>query len=249
MLDRLRTKSISKQLLLVTILAALLPIAILGYHIYQSAWDDSWREVREKHQLLAQNLAVPLQGYVNNHRGFLAMTAQHAAMLQQTRSADAASLLRTSLQNMPGFRSLIQLDMHGRVLWYAQNGKPLANDVDVQVFASEQCYSKARTSGAWSISRIKRNPLTGEPTIFMGQPIRTASGEMIGVLLGELSIELIEAIRAKVRFGVKGHSAFVDHTGRVIAHPNAAWMREIRDISDWPVVQACLLYTSDAADE
>lgn len=241
MLEQLRSKSVSKQVLLVTILVALLPITILGYHIYQSAWDDSWREVREKHQLLAQNLAVPLQNYVNNHRGFLQMTAQHVAMQDVRSREDATSLLRTSLHNMTGFRSLIQLDMQGRIMGYVQSGSAPTAAMDVQVFATEQCYLMTRDSGEWSISRVKRNPLSGKPTIFMGQPIYSVGGKMIGVLLGELRIELIEAIRARVRFGERGHAAFVDQTGHVIAHPDVLWMEEIRNLSDWPIVQAMLI--------
>lgn len=241
MLEQLRSKSVSKQVLLVTILVALLPITILGYHIYQSAWDDSWREVREKHQLLAQNLAVPLQNYVHNHRGFLQMTAQHVAMQNVRSREDATSLLRTSLHNMTGFRSLVQLDMQGRIMGYVQSGSAPTAAMDVQVFATEQCYRKTRDSGEWSISRVKRNPLSGEPTIFMGQPIYSVGGKMIGVLLGELRIELIEAIRARVRFGERGHAAFVDQTGHVIAHPDTLWMEEIRNLSDWPIVQSMLI--------
>ena len=50
MVDRLRALPVSKLILLVTVLVALLPISILGYHIYNSAWENSWREIREKHK-------------------------------------------------------------------------------------------------------------------------------------------------------------------------------------------------------
>lgn len=240
MLDRLRAQPVSRILLLVTVLVALLPISILGYAIYQSAWENSWREIREKHQLLAQNLAVPLSTYVNDHRGMLAMTANSIAMMEKNVDMPATELLWQTLDAMHGFRSLVRLDMDGHVLGYAQGKKSDQRPDGLEKFAEENCYLTSRRNGEWSMSRVKRNPLTGEPTIFMGQPIVNKQGKMLGVLLGELRIDFIEAIRARVKFGQKGHSAIVDQTGHVIAHPNPAWMHEIRDLTDWPIVQAMM---------
>jgi len=74
----------------------------------------------------------------------------------------------------------------------------------------------------------------------MGQPVVDSHGKNIAVLLGELRIDYIEKIRSKVKFGKQGHSAIVDQRGHVIAHPNPEWMKEIRDLSDWPIVQSMM---------
>jgi len=237
MLDRLRAQPVSRILLLVTILVAVLPISILGYYIYHSAWQNSWREIREKHQLLAQNLAVPLSTYVNDHRSMLAMTAHTITLMGKTSGLGTPKLLQQAQSTMIGFKSLIQLDMDGHVIAYAQSTHNLSNTPGLSKFGSEDCYLQVRRSGEWSMSRVKRNPLTGEPTIFMGQPVLNGEGAIQGVLMGELRIDYIEAIRKRVKFGKKGHSAIIDQTGRVIAHPNGQWMKEIRDISSWPIVQ------------
>ena len=241
MLDRLRAQPVSRILLLVTVLVAVLPISILGYYIYHSAWQNSWREIREKHQLLAQNLAVPLSTYVNDHRSMLTMTAHTISLMGQQVNMGAEDLLRQGLATMHGFKSLIQLDMHGHVLAYAGQGNhTITNTPGLEKFAEENCYLNTRSAGKWSMSGVKRNPLTGDPTIFMGQAILDSNGREQGVLLGELRVDYIESIRAQVKFGKKGHSAIVDQTGHVIAHPNREWMKEIRDISDWPIVQAMM---------
>jgi diguanylate cyclase (GGDEF)-like protein len=99
------------------------------------------------------------------------------------------------------------------------------------------CFQKTLKTKGWSLSRVKPHPITGKPSIFMGQPVIDANGKMQAVLLGELRIDLIEQLRRKVRFGEKGHSAIVDQTGHVVAHPNPKWMAEMRDISDWPIVK------------
>ncbi|MEJ2396834.1 MAG: methyl-accepting chemotaxis protein [Gammaproteobacteria bacterium] len=237
MLDRLRAQPVSRILLLVTVLVAVLPISILGYYIYHSAWKNSWREIREKHQLLAQNLAVPLSTYVNDHRNMLAMTAHMITLMKHRAGVGSPRLIAQGITTMHGFKSLIQLDMQGHVVAYAQGKHHLENTPGVNKFATESCYLQTRRTGEWTLSPVKRNPLTNKPTIFMAQPVWGLDGRMQGVLMGELRIDFIEAIRKRVHFGKRGHSAIVDATGHIIAHPNAKWMAEIKNISSWPIVK------------
>ena len=170
----------------------------------------------------------------------LAMTAHMITLMAHQANVGSPKLLKQGLTTMHGFKSLIQLDMDGHVLAYAQDNNTSINTPGLEKFAEEACYLKTRRSGEWSMSGIKRNPLTGKPTIFMAQPVLNSQDKVQGVLMGELQIDYLEAIRARVKFGKKGHSAIVDQTGHVIAHPNASWMKEIRDISDWPIVQAMM---------
>jgi len=229
-------------MLLVTVLVALLPISILGYHVYQSAWENSWREIHEKHQLLAQNLAAPLQIYVNDHKGMLAILSATIPMVEGLHADQTNKVLKNSLSQMPGFNSITYLNMQGKIV--AQSGldsrSSLTSAIPKNVFSAEQCFLMTRKSAEWTMSKVKRHPLTNKPTIFMGQAVNNEGGEMIGVLLGELHIGLIEDIRKNVKFGKLGHSAIVDQTGQVLAHPNPLWVSEIKDISEWPIVQSMM---------
>lgn len=238
MLNHLRAQPVSRILLLVTVLVAVLPISILGYYIYHSAWQNSWREIREKHQLLAENLAEPLSTYVDDHRNMLVMMAHMITLMKHQAGVGSPRLLAEGIATMHGFKSLIQLDMHGHVIAYAEGKHNLNNTPGLQKFGTESCYLKTRQSGKWALSPVKRNPLTGRPTIFMAEPVWNLQHTGIqGVIMGELRISFIETIREHVHFGKKGHSAIVDATGHIIAHPNAKWMAEIKDISSWPIVK------------
>lgn len=238
LVDHLRTLSVSKLILIVTILVALLPISILGYHIYHSAWDNSWREIREKHQLLAQNLAVPLRTYVEDHHVMLSMLGDTIQLMAHQDVAHTSTLLQQSVTQSRGFNSLVLLDTNGHVLAHANRG--IAYDADkVAVLAQEKCYAQVLQKQQWAVSKMKRHPITQQPTMFMGTPIFN-NKQLVGVMLGELRIDVIEDIRRRVKFGKQGHSAIVDQTGHVIAHPNPTWMAEIRDISDWEIVKAMM---------
>lgn len=235
MLQRLRSQSVSHLLIQVTIVVALVPMLLIGWHLYRTAWESSWRELREKHQLLAQNLATPIQIYVNDQRNLLTMMAESIAAIPYGSNAQYQQLLTQSLKRTHGFQSLVLLDLDGDLQAIAMSsGMTVTNSIP---FQTESCFVMTRKTAAWSLSNVKPNPITGEPTIFAGMPVRGQHGELTGVLLGELDLGFIESLRKKIRFGAKGHAAIVDKTGHVIAHPNPQWMREIKDISDWSIVK------------
>lgn len=221
------------------LLVALVPVSILALHLYRTAWDNAWHEIREKHQLLAQNLASPIHIYVQDHKDMLAELAaditREAAVPQQQRLQQA---MHTALGNLKGFRTLAFVDPLGRTRALARldRTKPLAPFL----FKNESCFQKTLQSGAWAFSNIKPSPVSGNPTLIMSHPVLDHKGKLIGVLIGELGIDLIESLRANIRFGVKGHSAIVDRAGHVVAHPNPQWMVEMRDLSGLPIVQAMM---------
>ncbi len=235
LINRLRALSVSKIMLLVTVLVALLPVLILGIHLYHSAWENSWREIQEKHQLIAQNLAMPLATYVNDHKGMLSIMSETIPMMGLGKKK-VQPLLEKTLTSMRGFRSLILLDMQGKILSSASIGAQYTKSF-ADVMANEQCYLKVRNTGKWAISKVKPNPITQQPTIFMGYAVFNKKKKMVAVLLGELRIDYIEVIRKQVKFGKKGHSAIVDQTGQVLVHPNSNWMAETKDLSSWPIVK------------
>jgi len=226
---------VSRLILLVTLVVALVPVGFLGFHLHNTAWDNAWREVREKHQLLAQNLAAPIKTYVDDHRDMLELLADSVGMLALSDTHRSQKLLDHSLEKLEGFKQLILLSPEGNIL--AGTSSAVTGLVGKIGYATEKCFLVTRDTGHWSISRIKPHPVTGKPSIFMGQPVYSEGGDLKAVMLGELRIELIEQLRQQVRFGKTGHSAIVDQTGHVIAHPNAKWMIEMRDISGWPIVQ------------
>ena len=170
LVDQLRTLSVSKLIMIVTILVALLPITILGYHVYHSAWNNSWREIHEKHQLLAQNLAVPLGTYVDDHRVMLSMIGDTISLLAPQDNARTSQLLQQSVVQSRGFNSLLLLDTQGNVLAHANRSKPFTA-TQLGVFAKEQCYVNVLNKKIWAVSKMKRDPLTQQPTMFMGTPI------------------------------------------------------------------------------
>jgi predicted amidohydrolase len=219
---------------------ALLPVLLAGYFLHQTAWDNAWREVHEKHRLLAINLASPIQIYVDNQVTILGSLANELN-IDLYNGADSDEIDHTILamfQRMRGFNSLGYINAQGQVVSHHHRQKlPVPDET---VFQNEPCFIQARDNGTWYISKLKPSPLNGDPAIIISYPVVTAYGKVKGVVLGELRLETIEELRKKIRFGNKGHSAIVDATGKVIAHPNPRWMEEMKDLSHWKIVQAMM---------
>jgi len=237
-----RSMPVSRLMLMAMVLVTALPLSILGYKLYDMAWENSWREIREKHQLLAQNLAAPLSVYINDQHVALGMISDFIEYnLEQQQdsledwSQEQHDFLNKLLARDDGLRSITVVDMQGRTR--VSTDKIASLSESSTLFSNEKCFLYTRNEGKWIVSGIKASPLNGEPTLIISQPVRNRDGQMMYVLLGELRIDLIENLRKKIKFGEMGHSAIVDKFGRVIAHPNPAWMKEMRDLSEWPIVQ------------
>ena len=111
------------------------------------------------------------------------------------------------------------------------------NQARIPDYSSHPCYQHILEHRVSDISDVHPSLLTGEPGIVMSQAVLNQQGQIRAILFAELDLQPLENIRSKVRFGIKGHSAMVDSKGQVLAHPNPEWVKEIRDISDWPIVQ------------
>ena len=238
MRKRLLSQPVHHLLLLSFILLALIPVSLLGVKVYQAAWDNAWREIDEKHRLLATNLASPIGIYVSDHRAILGLLAKSIKHVPADAAGNAANgrLLEMAVSHLKGFGALTLVGVDGRLRAVAGvEDKPAS--LSARLFEEETCFVNTRKTGKWSLSGVKRGPLSGKPTLVMSEAVRGEDGRMIGVLLGELRTNLIEELRRTIRFGEKGHSAIMDKFGRVIAHPNSKWMEDMHDLSKTDIMQ------------
>ncbi|VAW92438.1 diguanylate cyclase/phosphodiesterase (GGDEF & EAL domains) with PAS/PAC sensor(s) [hydrothermal vent metagenome] len=239
--QRILSQPVNRLLVLVMVVTALLPISLLAVHLNKTAWDNGWREIREKHQLLAENLTSPIEIYVDDHFAALSLLSETIKPVI-AKPEQLTSVLNVTVDKLKGFASMAYVDAQGKILAYkiaddvAAGNKP----VSPYIFTTERCFLFVRQTDEQYISGIKPSPFNLKPTIIMGMPVFNVRGQLMGVLLAELRVSLIEKLRKQIKFGKRGHSAIVDQNGRVIAHPNPEWMVEMRDLSSWPIVQAMM---------
>lgn len=234
--SRLLSLPISKLLTFSFLLVAFLPVSLLGFKVYQAAWDDAWREVNEKHRLLARNLASPVAIFIADHQAMLKLLSASVARIPttDTKNIPDAALLR-SAQNLDKFQYLAVLDRNGVSRLQIIGGESTAPAHTL--FADDVTVRAAIHSATAQISGMRISPVSGKPALELVQPLFDEQQQLTGVLVGELKIDLIESLRQTIHFGEGGHSAIVDGHGRVVAHPNPLWMEEIKDLSHLDIVQ------------
>ena len=237
--NRKTGQSINGLLLLCFAVIASVPIAIFGTKVYYAAWENAWREVREKHQLLAENLAAPISIYVNTHKAILALTGEqllHRNLLTPKAQEQVEHVLYDSMVFTEGLCGLYLIDDKQQLINHVTDYKPKI-PVKADLFAGQNFIHQALNHKI-SVSPVRINPLTQQPGIYLAFPIYNGKGTPSHVLVGELKIAPIEKLRSGIRFGKGGHSAIVDNLGQVLAHPNPAWMKnKIVDLSKLNVVQ------------
>lgn len=221
------------------ILVSVFPLAILNVRVNEAAWDNTWREVTQKHQVLAQSITTPITLFIDDHRQMLGLLANSISL--KNISIDEFTLehgwLKRALLHMDGFTSLTLLDMDGHMRAIAIESGVNTMPVDESTLASLPIITRTRLDGKAQVSDVMHSPITGKPRLFMSQPVFNQDGVLNGILIGELKLDLIETIRQQIRFGDNGHCMIVDSTGQVVAHPDPLWVREMRNMSHMDIIQ------------
>jgi len=235
--------SINTLLVLSFVVVSLVPISILGFKVYNAAWENAWREVQEKNQSLAKNLAAPLSGYIDDRHIALSLIAEQLAQPENLGDKiKTSAILAQGLTRLNRFQAMFLLGPEHRIINYASNYTIDIRQTPRLTLPDSHFFETAFRTDNILLSPVVLNPLSGKTAIFIALPVTPdAGGNPTQLLVGEFKIDVIEAMRAGIHFGQHGHSAIVDPAGHVIAHPNPDWMRDdIKDLSDLSIVQAMM---------
>lgn len=215
-------------------------LAVLSVQLYDAAWQDAWREVREKHQVMATNLASTVRTYVDDRRSRLAHLADElrAAGVPQSNIPYDQQILLKGFTASGGVRNLYLVSANGDLLFDSAGHALTA--ATREAIADSEAFHQVLVRRSDYVSGVAPSPTTGAPSVTVGQPVRQRDGSVAAVLMAELSTAPIETLRRQVRFGRGGHAAIVDQAGRVIAHPSEEWRKGMRDLSRLSVVQTML---------
>lgn len=219
------------------VLVTLLPLVFIAYNLYTLAWENAWREINEKHRLLALNMASPISIYIEDRRASLDQLADllNNEMLTRSEGYQVSVLMNNATVHLKHFRNLALLDADGFII-----GGNVSSQLTVTLadhLKSDATYIQTLETRKGLMSGIQASLFDANPTLLMTQPVLDDKSQLMGVLIAELDISFIENLRRNIHFGKKGHSAIVDQSGHVIAHPNPEWMKSMRDLSHLSVVK------------
>ncbi len=200
-------------------LIAIIPVGLLAAWQQQSAFDKEVAEVSERHLLIARNLSHALDRYSQD-----AEAAFELAVLEMDTPQTASDGISTLLSSM-GFRHACIIDAQGRVEASLSGSAP-GEQAGTPVPGIADLIAQAPATELQTGFTGVMPDSDGTPTLFLLKKLRGGR-----LALGTLGTEYITQVQKAVAFGQRGHSAIVDRFGRVMAHPNADWQREMKDIS------------------
>ena len=195
-------------------IVATVPVLILATWVERNALRQEIERVREKHLLLAENTALVLDRYARDaERAFEQLVRLHES--GTTLDPGFAVAARH------GFRHFCVIDADGNIVAHTDDGHD-----DVDLFHNARVgklLSTAREEVSYSNIMADN---AGTPTIFL---TRRVGADHFAV--AAMDPEFIIALQTAITFGQKGHAAIVDEAGNVIAHPNRAWQKSIKNLS------------------
>lgn len=203
------------------------PLLAYWYWSYTTALDNQYDEVRERHLLIARNLGAALQRY---HQDLVS-------------TFDALAVGYGSDQNVALFAPLLAELNFRHVCVFGGDGDRFESapygSVDfcrdrISPEMLKRSLLVAGTSRRVAMTGVKRLKGVDDPTICL---ILSVDDKLV---LGVVSTKYFREISSKISFGVQGHAAIVDQTGRVLAHPLPEWVAEARDISSISAVRRML---------
>jgi len=213
--------SIRLLLSLALIVLTALPLIMLGFWAQQTTLEREYSRVHDKHLLIAKNITLALDRYVLDTKSVFALLCNSAGNQQiMNNVADLAGSL-----NFTAFRVEQSIGVLSTSRTF-RDSKPIV--------IPEKISSVARARG--SNDDILIHPVTldqsGTPRIYLSK--KTPAGQ---VAIATIGLGYIEQLQSMIKFGSSGHSAIVDHTGNLMAHPVREWVMENRNLSQLPPVR------------
>ncbi|MFQ5765531.1 MAG: PAS-domain containing protein, partial [Rhodospirillales bacterium] len=196
-------------------IVAIVPVLFLGVWVQRTAVEREFAAVSEKHLLIARNVTAALDRHARDVEAVFGFFADSADDLEPT----AATL---ALARRNGFRHFCVVDGEGRVLVRLNVSEPIGERFPADTLKR---LTPLTAGDGTAFSGVMADS-KGRPTIYL---VRRLGPDRIAI--GALALDYIRSLQRAVAFGRKGHSAIVDRQGNVIAHPNADWQRQMKNIA------------------
>jgi signal transduction histidine kinase len=208
--------SLRSSLTIGFILAATIPILVIGGLALQSLSAGLERELVDKNLILAQTLAGEVDRFLEEPMGVLKHTKEVLEKQDVTQPETINNQLGVVIRIYRFFDTLMLLDHEGRIRHLAPEKRDVIGfDMSAQHFFR---ITNDLREPYWSPTFISMQ--TGQPTITLSLPLRR------GMLVGYVNLSALNAITDRINIGSRGYAAIADQDGTAIAHPNRAYVSE-----------------------
>ena len=207
--------SIRLLLSLALIVLTAFPLVMLGFWAQQTTFEREYSRVHDKHLLIAKNITLALDRYILDTKSVFTLlcnsTANQEVLNNIGELAGNLNFTAFRVEQNTGEQSISRT---------FNNTRPIVIPDKVSRIA------RASSPGA----EILIHPVTlnqsGTPRIYLSK--KTRDGK---VAIATISLDYIKELQSMIKFDSSGHSAIVDHTGNLMAHPVQEWVLENKNLS------------------
>lgn len=227
-LDSIRTKVI--LLFIPLIVIPLLLIGIGGSIYYQNVLKQN---VWDSEQAQARSTANYVDSYMSSSILYLESYSTRVVIIadleQNKPHIDNPDILHQPYTS--GYDSLYVMNISGKVVANYPGASQVGQDFSDRPYVAQVL----ATQKPVVIGPIRNE--TGEPTIYVGVPIKNENGTFLGVIAGALDPDVIAGKILDTPVSGSEYIYLVNGSGNIIVHKNRTYMENILDFSSIPAVQ------------
>ncbi|MEM7671526.1 MAG: hypothetical protein AAF317_20790, partial [Pseudomonadota bacterium] len=209
------TVQVRTYLALAFIIAAVMPLAILWAWPYSRSLEAQKVDARERHLLVAENLASALEAY---HRDIVTVFGTYADLIASGEGQEARPLFESL-----SFRHVCVADAATGdvVVDYSVDSAACPEFVPPERLRRFLALAKG---GEISVSEIAQ-PARERDRIFLSKKAGTS------LVIGAIYTDYFKRLRENVKFGREGHAVITDRSGYAISHPFEDGANKVLDLS------------------
>jgi diguanylate cyclase (GGDEF)-like protein/PAS domain S-box-containing protein len=219
-----RTISLRLRLTALTLIASLPALLVAFTYVERSATNA----LREKADVELSNVARTLAQSVERWDESTRLALQNLAGQPDVQTMDPA-------QQRPVLRRMADTYRHLSLAHtIGPDGRNVArSDDEAPKDYHDRVYFARSMAGETVVRQTIISRPTGRPSVAFGTPIRsTETGRVAGVVSVVAGLQQLDDQVGAVRVGTTGYAFVVDEGGRVLAHPDAAALAKLKDLSD-----------------
>lgn len=220
------------------VLVAAVALLVSSGHRYYWLTTELEREQHSQDLQLARAVTLSLDRFMADRHHLIATLATEIAPIGLADLSRLNALIETAKQREPAFTTIGVIDRRGIAIavWPLVDENGAANAG--RGFGDRQWFIEAARPAARLSVDIIVSRITQRPAIAVAAPIRAGNGQLLGVVVGGLNLELLRNSVRDIDPTHPDRLVLTDARGRVIAHGSRQWEAEARDLSSEAVFQA-----------
>lgn len=214
---------------------ALLPMLVCAYWLFDESVSQAKAATLGSSLVTAQATEADISGSVAATKRLLATLAEQPSVKAMDGTL-MAYLFREALSSSPELLNLFAADSNGRVFTAASWDSDERRDI------SDRDYFKDAVLSGWPVVSSNRliSRSSGYPTAVVSVPIKNQLGDVVGVVVGEFSLQYLQGRLARLSSPQRGLVLLVDGEGVVLSHPDWDQVAAGLNMHYSPAVQAAL---------